>query len=103
MNLFASLLLAASAVLPPAPFVPWAIDEPARAFLTNFNAGQLEAASKDFNEEMRATSPISVLKTVKQNLDDQAGAFKEVKETKHTKDSGFKIVMFECAYEKGPV
>jgi hypothetical protein len=103
MNLFASLLLAASTVLPPAPFVPWAIDKPAREFLTNFNAGQFEAASKDFNEELRVTSPVPLLKTVKQNLDDQAGAFKEVTETKHTKDSGFKIVVFQCAYEKGSV
>jgi len=103
MNLFVSLLLAASTVLPPAPFVPWPIDTPAREFLTNFNAGQFEAASKDFNEELRVTSPISLLKTVKHDLDDQAGAFKEVKETEHTKDSGFKVVIFECAYEKGPV
>ena len=103
MNLFASLLLAASTVLPPAPFVPWTVDKPAREFLASFNAGQFEAASKDFNDQMRATSPITLLKTVKRDLDVQAGAFKEVTETKHTKESSFKVVVFECAHEKGPV
>src|SRR5437763_14084357 len=103
MIVFASLLLAASRVLPPAPFVPWAIDKPARELVANFTAGRFEAASKDFNDQLRVTSPISLLKTVKHDLDDQAGAFQGVTETKHTKESSFKVVVFECAYEKGPV
>ncbi|HEX7139398.1 MAG TPA: DUF3887 domain-containing protein [Vicinamibacterales bacterium] len=103
MNLFSSLLLAASIALPPAPFVPWPIDKPARELLTNFNAGEFDLVAKDFNKEMRATTTPALLKKVKQDLDAQAGAFKEVTETRHTKDSGFKIVDFLCAYEKGPV
>ncbi len=103
MNLFISLLIAASVQLPPAPFVPWPIDKPARDLLMNFNAGQFDLATKDFNEEMRATSTRAVLEKVKQKLDEQAGAFKSVTDTSHTKDSGFKVVVFLCAYEKGPV
>lgn len=103
MIVFSALLFAAAAQLPPAPFVPWPIDQPARELLMNFNAGQFELASKDFNETMRAATTPAVLKDVKRNLDAQAGAFKAVTETKHTKDAGFKIVVFLCAYEKGPV
>lgn len=103
MNLFSALLIVAAVQLPPAPFVPWSIDKPARELLTNFNAGQFELASKDFNDQMRATSTVAVLQKVKHELDEEAGAFKEVTETRHTKDSGFKVVVFLCAYEKGPV
>jgi hypothetical protein len=103
MTLIASLLLAASIALPPAPFVPWAIDEPARELLASFNAGDFEAAAKNFNDPMRATTTAPVLRKVKHDLDEQAGAFQRVTETRHTKDAGFKMVEFLCAYEKGPV
>ncbi len=103
MNLFSALLLTASIALPPVPFVPWPVDKPAREFLTNFNAGQLDLAAKDFNTELRATTTIAVLKKVKEELDATAGAFKEITETHHTKDAGFRNVIFLCAYEKGPV
>lgn len=103
MIMFASLLLAASVALPPAPLVPWSIDQPARELLADFNAGNLEAAAKNFNVQMRASTTPAVLAKVKHDLDEQAGAFKEVTQTRHLKDSGFKIVEFYCAYEKGPV
>jgi len=103
MIVFSALLFAAAVQLPPAPFVPWPIDRPARELLMNFNAGQFDLAAKDFNETMRAATTPAVLKKVKRDLDAQAGAFKTVTETKHAKDSGFKIVVFLCAYEKGPV
>ncbi|HEX3580892.1 MAG TPA: DUF3887 domain-containing protein [Thermoanaerobaculia bacterium] len=103
MNLFSALLIVAAVQLPPAPFVPWPIDKPAREVLTNFNAGQFDLVAKDFDDEMRATTTKAVLEQVKRELDEQAGAFKEVTETRHTKDSGFKVVVFLCEYEKGPV
>lgn len=103
MNLFSALLLTASIALPPAPFVPWPVDKPAREFLVNFNAGQLDLAAKDFNLELRATTTAAVLKRVKDDLDAKAGAFKEINDTRHTKDAGFKNVVFLCTYEKGPV
>jgi hypothetical protein len=103
MILFASLLLAASVQLPPAPFVPWPLDKPARELLDNFNAGDFAAAAKDFNDSMRASSTPEVLKTVKRELDEKSGEFQNVTETRHTKDAGFKTVEFICAYEKGPV
>jgi hypothetical protein len=103
MILFSAILLAAAAQLPPAPFVPWTIDKPARELLANFSAGQFDLASKDFDKEMRVTTTPKVLQQVKRDLDEQAGAFQEVTETKHTKDAGFKIVIFLCQYEKGPV
>ncbi|HEY2093626.1 MAG TPA: DUF3887 domain-containing protein [Thermoanaerobaculia bacterium] len=103
MTLIASLLIAASIALPPAPLVPWSIDKPARELLASFNAGDFDGAAKDFNDSMRATTTPAVLGKVKHDLDEQAGAFKEVTQTRHTKDAGFKIVEFLCAYEKGPV
>ena len=103
MNLFSALLIVAAVQLPPAPFVPWPIDKAAREFLANFNAGELTLAAKDFNKELSATSTPAVLKKVKHDLDEEAGAFKEVTETRHTKEAGFKNVVFLCAYEKGPV
>lgn len=104
MIVLAALLFAASAQqLPPAPFVPWPLDKPARELLTNFNAGQFDLATKDFNAQMRATTTPKVLQQVKRDLDEQAGAFQEITGTFHTKDSGFRIVFFKCAYEKGPV
>lgn len=103
MNLFASLLILAATQLPPAPFVPWLEDKTARELLTNFNAGELTLAAKDFNDDMRATTTPAVLKKVKKELDEGAGAFKEISETRHAKESGFKVVVFRCAYEKGPV
>ena len=103
MNLFASLLILAATHLPPPPFVPWPEDKAARELLTNFNAGELTLAAKDFNGDMRATTTPAILKKVKQELDEGAGAFKEVTETRHAKDAGFRIVVFLCAYEKGPV
>jgi hypothetical protein len=103
MNLFSALLLTASIALPPAPFVPLPIDNPAREFLMNFNSGELELATKDFNDDLRATTTIAVLKRVKQELDATAGPFKQITEMRHAKDSGFRNVVFFCAYEKGPV
>jgi hypothetical protein len=103
MNLLSALLIVAAVQLPPAPFVPWPIDQAAREVLANFNAGEFGLASKDFNKDLRATTTPAVLQRVKRQLDEEAGAFKEVTETKHTKDAGFKIVVFLCAYEKGPV
>jgi hypothetical protein len=103
MQLFSALLIVAAVQLPPAPFVPWPIDQPARELLADFNAGNLEAAAKNFNVPMRATTTPAVLAKVKHDLDEQAGAFKEVTKTRHFKDSGFRIVEFLCAYEKGPV
>ena len=103
MNLFSALLFAASIALPPAPFVPWPIDKPAREFLMNFNAGEFELAAKDFNTELRATTTTAVLKRVKAELDEKSGAFVAITDTRHTKDAGFKNVIFLCTYEKGPV
>ena len=82
MNLFASLL--ARRVDRTSSRAVRAVDgrQAGRELLTSFNAGQFEAASKDFGDQMRATPPITLLKTVKHDLDEQAGAFQEVTETK---------------------
>lgn len=103
MVLLCALLFAASAQLPPAPFVPWPEDKTARELFTNFNAGELTLAAKDFNDTLRTTTTPAVLKKVKRELDEGAGAFKEVAETRHSKEAGFKVVIFRCTYEKGPV
>ena len=103
MIVFSAILLAAAAQLPPAPFVPWPVDKPAREVLINFNAGQFDLVAKDFDKEMHAAMTPAILKQVKHDLDEQAGAFQEITETKHAKNTGFKVVIFLCKYEKGPV
>lgn len=103
MNLIAAVLITASMALPPAPVVPQPIDEPARALLANFNAGKFDAASKDFNAKMRVTVPPALLAKLKQQLDQESGAFKKVTDFRHLKLDGFRVVQFLCQYEKGDV
>ena len=103
MNLIAAILITASVVLPPAPIVPWPIDEPARALLANFNAGKFDVASKDFNDKMRVTVTPALMAKLKQQLDEESGAFKKVSDFRHLKLDGFRVVQFLCEYEKGDV
>ena len=103
MNLIAAILMTASVALPPAPLVPMTIDDPARALLANFNAGKFDAASKDFNEKMRATVTPALMAKLKQQLDQESGAFKKVNDFRHLKLDGFRVVQFVCQYEKGEV
>ena len=104
MNLIATTLLGLFFALPPAPVVPMpAIDKPARELVVNFNAGRFDVASKDFNQSMRAVTTPAILATVKQQLDRDAGPFKEITDLRHTKEDTYRVVELMCAYEKGEV
>jgi hypothetical protein len=75
----------------------------AREFVTNFAAGRLEAATKDFNEAMRATVTLPTLAELKQQIDEQVGPFVAVTDVWQGNDNGFPVIGLTCQYEKFPV
>jgi hypothetical protein len=76
------------------------LESMARDLLTSFNAGRFEAASKDFNETMRATATPSILAELKRRSDAELGGFRFITDVRQRSEGGFRIVELVCKYEK---
>lgn len=94
---------AATTNAPAAPRVPSKFETKSRELVTNLTGGQLAAAGKDFNNAMRLRVPEKVLGELKQQFDEQLGAFRDVKEVKETYVKGLPVTELICDFEKHPV
>ena len=101
MNTIAPLLLTILlAIDQRARAVRTPLESIARELLANFNAGRFDAASKDFNETMRATVTPSVLADLKQQSDMNLGGFQSITDVRQRREGGFHLVELVCRYEK---
>jgi hypothetical protein len=96
--LFATKPPTALPVLPPSP-----LETIARDMLSNFNAEQFEAASKDFTDTMRKTATPQVLAEQKKQMDAQIGKFATITAVHQSRSDGFRVVDLTAKYEKSSV
>jgi hypothetical protein len=85
------------------PIPPPPLETAARTMLSNFNAEQFEAASKDFTAEMRKTVTPQVLAEQKKQMEAQVGKFVEVTEVRQRRADAFRMVELIAKYEKASV
>src|SRR5438874_2572107 len=64
----------------------------AKRFLNNFAANRLDAASSDFNEQMRGTVTLAVLTNFKQQFDRDLGRFLAVRSVHEGMSGDFPVV-----------
>src|SRR6185436_1517357 len=93
-------LLFLSIALPAPAAVPSPMQIAARRFLINFSANRLDAAAKDFNEQMRATVTPAVLANFKEQFDRDLGHFMSVTAVRETTDGTFPLVELTARFEK---
>jgi hypothetical protein len=98
-HLFSALLLLSIAVSAPAA---GPIQGVARRFVLNFSTNRLEAATSDFNEQMKATVTPAVLVTLKEQLDRDFGHFRAVGAVRESTSGRFPLVELTAQFEKGP-
>jgi hypothetical protein len=100
VKILVSLLLTAWFATDPGAAVKPPLETTAGELLANFTAGRFEAASKDFNDTMRATVPPSTLVDLKHQFDAQLGAFGSVTEVRQRREDGFRVVELISRCEK---
>src|SRR4051812_49306837 len=100
MSLFLALLLA---IPPAAKGLPSPIEKSAREMLLNLNAGRFDVASKDFNEQMRATLPVSSMSEVRRQIVEKVGTFRTITEAHQKREGDLRFVELMARYEKYPV
>jgi len=99
-----SLLLALFLAIPPAAKgLPSPIEKSAREMLMNLNAGRFDVASKDFNDQMRATLPVSSLDDVRRQIVEKVGMFRTITEAHLKREGEVRMVELMARYEKYPV
>lgn len=103
MNKLTVLLFAAliAFALPAGAQSPY--ETTARELLANFTAGRFDAATKDFNDSMRATAPAGILKAMSEQLESQVGAFRSITELHELREGGSLVIELMAAYEKSVV
>lgn len=74
----------------------------ARQIVDNFNAGNFDAARKDFDDTLKRTATPAVLKSVSDEVRSAAGAFKSITSIQ-TRLRGYVVIDMVAAYEKAPV
>lgn len=74
----------------------------ARRFLTNFAGNRLEAAARDFNEQMKATVTPAVLANFKEQFDRDLGHFMSITAVREGMDGDFPVVELTARFEKAP-
>jgi hypothetical protein len=79
------------------------IEATARDLLSNFTAGRFEAATKDFNDDLRPMVTQEVLARVKQQLEQSVGTFVVVKEVHPLRRDGLRAIELVSAFTKGAV
>jgi hypothetical protein len=83
---------------PPALLDP--LETIAREFVVNFSAAKFEAASKEFNETLRAVVTPSMLADLSHQSDASLGRFHFITSVRRRRESGFSVVEIVCRYEK---
>jgi hypothetical protein len=68
------------------------IESTARALLLNFVAGRFDAATRDFNDQLRPIATPLLLAETKERLDHDAGAFQSVSEVRRRTEDGFRVI-----------
>ena len=89
-----SLAVSASAA------VPSPMQTMARRFLVNFAANRLDAAARDFNEQMKATVTADVLTRFKQQFDRDLGPFMSITAVQEGTDGTYPVVELTARFEK---
>jgi hypothetical protein len=102
-SLLLSSLFAVNPRLPVRPQFPPKLEASARAMLTNFTAGQFDAASANFSASMRETVSPAVLADMKKQIEAQVGSYEGINEVNQKKADGFRVVELIARYEKSPV
>lgn len=97
-QLVTALVLATA--LPAAAAVPSPMQTSARRFLINFAGNRLDAAARDFNEQMKGTVTPAVLAGFKQQFDRDLGHFMSVTAVEEKTDGTFPIVELTARFEK---
>lgn len=87
----------------PRPRFQSPIETTARAMLTNFVLARFEAATSEFNDDLRPIVTPAVLAEVKTRLDDQFGRFFLIKEVHEGREEGSRTVTLTTRFEKGDV
>jgi hypothetical protein len=103
VKIVASLLLTTLFAIRPQTRFQSPLETTARTMLTNFVAGRFDAATIDFNDELRPVVTPALLAEVKAQLDQQAGAFYLVKEAHPRVLDGFRAIELIAQFEKAPV
>lgn len=79
------------------------LETAARTFVDFLVESKFEEACGMFNEEMAAAMSPAELKATWDKLIGQIGAFREVTESKVTKEGGHKVVDVTCNFAEGPI
>ncbi len=103
MKIIAALLLTTLFAAGPKPRLQSPIESTAREMLTNFASGRFDAATKDFNDDLRPIVTPEVLSDVKGQLDASVGAFYLVKEAHQRTQGGSRTIELIARYAKGSV
>jgi hypothetical protein len=103
VKIVASLLLTTLFAISPKPRLQSPIESTARVMLTNFVTGRFEAATSDFNDELRPMVTPAILAQTKAQLDQLAGAFLLVKEVHQRTQEGFRAIELIARFEKSSV
>jgi hypothetical protein len=103
VKIVATLLLTMLSAIAPRPRLQSPIESTARAMLANFASGHFEAATSDFNDDLRPIVTAAVLAQVKGRLDQQLGRFFLVKEAHQGREDGFRTVEMTARFEKGDI
>ena len=99
LSFLLSLLFALPTPRPPRPI----LEITARQLFGNFVAGHFEAATKDFNEEMKEMASPAVLAEMKKRTEAAVGGFKHISEVHKRLENGFQSVEVISEWEKAPV
>jgi hypothetical protein len=80
-----------------------ALEIKARQFFGNFVAGRFEAATRDFNDSIRANVTPAVLADLKKKIEAEVGGFKSITEVHPRREGSFEAIELIVSYEKAPV
>lgn len=97
-TLFATALFSAGR-----PRLQSPIESISRELLANFAAGHFEAATKDFNDDLRPMVTPAILAQVKSDLDAKAGTYLFVKDAHEKLEGGFRVVELTARFTKASV
>jgi hypothetical protein len=103
VKLIASLLLTTLFAAGPRPKLQTPIESTARMFLTNFAAGRLDDATRDFNDDLRPVVTKAMLADLKKQFDNQAGVFLSVTEVHQKTQQGMRAIELIARFSKSPV
>lgn len=95
-----ALVLAAGQAAPPAPV---SIESKARDFVTNFAAGRLQVAAKDFNQQMASVITPTALAQLRKDVEAAVGRFQSLGSAKHFRADEFRVVELVAKHEHSSV